>query len=163
MTIRLSIISFAGTVRTLVAVGTERLASMLLARVFCMPLSGVTTSCSADSAAGAACGASAGIGCGFAGALVVRATGVLPVAAACTTGIAAVGVASVTTSGIWASPPSAWFCGEGSVSAAAGTAWAGAASAAGASGAGADAAGAPERRCSSTGHQLWSTEFLSTR
>ena len=42
MTIRLSIMSFAGTVRTLVAVGTERLASMFAARDFDMPLSGET-------------------------------------------------------------------------------------------------------------------------
>ena len=109
MTIRLSIINFAGTVRTLVAVGTDRLASMLVARVFCMPLSVVTTSSSAGaagSAGSAARGASAGIGCGLAGEFVVRAIGVLPVAA-CTTGIAAVGALSTTASGIWASPPSA--------------------------------------------------------
>ena len=40
MTMRLSIISFAGMVRTLVAVGTVRLASMLAARLFGMPRSG---------------------------------------------------------------------------------------------------------------------------
>ena len=82
MTMRLSIISLAGTVRTLVAVGMLRLASMLAARVLLTPRRGVTTS-----SAGAAswpsttgmpevCGASAGIGCGLAGAEVVRATGV---------------------------------------------------------------------------------------
>ena len=44
ITIRLSIMSFAGTVRTLVAVGTESDSSMFAARVFGMPRSGVTTS-----------------------------------------------------------------------------------------------------------------------
>ena len=44
MTIRLSIISFAGTVLTLVAVGTWRLASIFEARAFAMPRRGLTTS-----------------------------------------------------------------------------------------------------------------------
>ena len=44
ITIRLSIMSFAGTVRTLVAVGTVSDSSMFAARVFGMPRSGVTTS-----------------------------------------------------------------------------------------------------------------------
>src|SRR3712207_4308003 len=67
MTMRLSIISFAGTVRTLVAVGTLRLASMFAASVFGMPRSGVTTSCGSSGAVaiGVVSGACAGIGCGF--------------------------------------------------------------------------------------------------
>ena len=44
MTMRLSIISFAGMVRTLVAVGIVSEASMLVASAFAMPRSGVTTS-----------------------------------------------------------------------------------------------------------------------
>src|SRR3954463_3024935 len=82
---RLSIMSFAGTVRTLVAVGTVRLWSMLVASVLLMPRSGLTWF--SGSAAGwsvttgvlAVCGASAGIGCGLAGAELVRATGAVPV------------------------------------------------------------------------------------
>ena len=87
---RLSIISLAGIVRTLVAVGTERLASMFAARDFDIPRSGVTTLASsaggADSVpvgfALAAVGASAGIGCGLACTEVVRATGREPVGGA---------------------------------------------------------------------------------
>src|SRR3954469_25291804 len=78
MTMRLSIISLAGTVRTLVAVGTLRDASMLVASVLLMPRSGVTVSSgsavSATTGVLAVCGASAGMGCGLAGAEVVRAT-----------------------------------------------------------------------------------------
>ena len=48
MTMRLSIISFAGMVRTLVAVGTVRLASMFAAIVLAMPRSVVTSSCGSD-------------------------------------------------------------------------------------------------------------------
>ena len=44
MTIRLSIINFAGIVRTLVAVGTVRLWSMFAARVLAGPFSGATVS-----------------------------------------------------------------------------------------------------------------------
>ena len=72
MTIRLSIISFAGIVRTLVAVGTERLASMFVASDLAMPRSGATVftgsgvGCSAVDSARAGSffffGASAGIG-----------------------------------------------------------------------------------------------------
>src|SRR5688572_30812564 len=86
MTMRLSIISFAGTVRTLVAVGIVSEASMLVASVLVIPRSGVTTSSPVTrSSAGAAFGACAGIGCGAAGRAVVRATGCAP-----TTGIGAV-------------------------------------------------------------------------
>jgi hypothetical protein len=56
-------------VRTLVAVGTVRLASMLLAIDFAAPRSGVTLSCGStgsSAACGALAGASAGIGCGLA-------------------------------------------------------------------------------------------------
>src|SRR5689334_15460524 len=76
MTMRLSIISFAGMVRTLVAVGTVSDSSMLAARVFGMPLRTVTLS-SADASAedGSVFGAWAGTGCGAAGRAVVRATG----------------------------------------------------------------------------------------
>ena len=86
---RLSIMSFAGIVRTLVAVGTVRLASMLVASVLLIPLSWTTVA--SGSAAGSVpsgmtvvpvAGASAGIGCGLAGAEVVRATGVVPVGGA---------------------------------------------------------------------------------
>jgi hypothetical protein len=41
--------SFAGIVRTLVAVGTERLASMFAASAFGKPFSAVTTFASVDS------------------------------------------------------------------------------------------------------------------
>src|SRR5918993_859903 len=87
MTMRLSIISFAGIVRTLVAVGIVSDSSMLAASVFVMPRSGVTLSCSVDSSDedAFANGAWAGIGCGAAGFAVVRATGCPP-----TTGIGAV-------------------------------------------------------------------------
>ena len=85
MTMRLSIISFAGMVRTLVAVGTLSEASMFAARDFAMPLSGVTvfsagSSASVDAAGTeVAAGACAGIGWRCGGAEVVRATGWLPV------------------------------------------------------------------------------------
>src|SRR6478736_4383636 len=75
ITMRLSIMSLAGTVRTLVAVGTEIDSSMLAARVFGMPRRTVTWSSTASAAAdGWAFGACAGIGCGAAGRAVVRAT-----------------------------------------------------------------------------------------
>ena len=116
MTIRLSIINLAGTVRTLVAVGMLRLASMLAARVLLTPRSGVTVS-----SAGAAswpsttgtlevCGASAGIGCGLAGADVVRAIGVDAVVGAgsdgagagCSAaGVSAAGVSTGSAGGDW--------------------------------------------------------------
>src|SRR4051812_28637543 len=93
ITMRLSIMSFAGMVRTLVAVGTLRLASMFAAMTLATPLSTWTelSGCGASvaDAAGAA-GACAGIGCGFAGAEVVRATGVLPVGGAGSTGASGV-------------------------------------------------------------------------
>src|ERR671912_2104203 len=87
MTMRLSIISFAGIVRTLVAVGTVSDSSMFTASVLVMPLRTVTLSASGFSppADGATEGACAGIGCGEAGRAVVRATGWPP-----TTGIGAV-------------------------------------------------------------------------
>ena len=64
MTMRLSIISFAGIVRTLVAVGTVSDSSMLAARALVMPLRTVTLSSSGFSALaeGATAGACAGIG-----------------------------------------------------------------------------------------------------
>ena len=64
MTMRLSIISFAGIVRTLVAVGTVSEASMFEARVFAMPRNGVATSSWVSSWSSAWSLASAGIGCG---------------------------------------------------------------------------------------------------
>src|ERR1700712_257900 len=92
MTMRLSIMSFAGTVRTLVAVGTVRLASMFAASDFEAPLRVATLSCGstglssvtatgggaaagtgADAGAGAGAGnadASAAGGCNTSGALV---------------------------------------------------------------------------------------------
>lgn len=77
MTMRLSIISLAGIVRTLVAVGTVSESSMLLASAFGMPLRTVTRSSSvlSEPAEGIGLGACAGIGCGAAGFAVVRATG----------------------------------------------------------------------------------------
>jgi hypothetical protein len=90
MTMRLSIISFAGIVRTLVAVGTVSDSSMLAARAFVIPRRTVTLSSSAGSAAfsasfAAGLGACAGIGAEAAGFAVVRATGCAPM-----TGIGAV-------------------------------------------------------------------------
>jgi hypothetical protein len=87
MTMRLSIISFAGMVRTLVAVGTVSDWSMFAARVLDMPRRGVALSSSTDSSAVLASGfgAWAGIGAGAAGFAVVRATGCDPI-----TGIGAV-------------------------------------------------------------------------
>lgn len=80
ITMRLSIMSFAGMVRTLVAVGTVSDSSMFAARVFGMPRSAVTVSSSVDSSAeeGTTFGAWAGIGCAAAGFAVVRATGGAP-------------------------------------------------------------------------------------
>src|SRR3954469_4206696 len=80
MTMRLSISSLAGMVRTLVAVGTVSDASMLVASDFDIPRSGVTLSSSAAStvALGAVTGASAGTGCGLGATEVVRATGCWP-------------------------------------------------------------------------------------
>ncbi|MDR6171972.1 hypothetical protein QE359_003001 [Curtobacterium sp. SORGH_AS776] len=60
----MSIISFAGIVRTLVAVGTVSEASMFEASVFAMPRSGVATSSWVSSWSSASSLASAGIGCG---------------------------------------------------------------------------------------------------
>ena len=82
ITMRLSIISFAGIVRTLVAVGTVRLAFMFVTSALAMPRIGVTlfsgsvVPSAASAIAGAVVrGASAGIGCGFGSIEVVRATG----------------------------------------------------------------------------------------
>ena len=78
---RLSIISFAGIVRTLVAVGTVRLSSMLAARVFGMPLSGTTSSscgASATTGWGLVMGTSAGTGAVRGATEVVRASGACP-------------------------------------------------------------------------------------
>src|SRR5690554_5671342 len=68
MTILLSIMSFAGTVRTLVAVGIDRLMSMFLDTVRATPRSGVTFGSSdavASVSTGAFLRASAGIGAFF--------------------------------------------------------------------------------------------------
>src|SRR3954452_20721005 len=96
MTIRLSIMSFAGMVRTLVAVGTLRLASMLVASVLVMPLRVVTVASGSASVSGRSCtavvpvaGAWAGMGCGLAGIDVVRAIGVVPVGGAAGSGAGA--------------------------------------------------------------------------
>ena len=78
-------------VRTLVAVGTLKLASMFDAKDLAMPLRVATTLASGEGAVaatspaeagGAVVGASAGMGWGFASTEVVRATGVVPVVAA---------------------------------------------------------------------------------
>src|SRR6478735_9072708 len=136
ITIRLSIMSFAGTVRTLVAVGTVSDSSMLAARVLVMPRRTVTWFSSVDASPveGTAAGACAGIGWFAAGLAVVRATGCAP-----TTGIGAViGRASDA-----AAPP----CGGAAVA-----------------GAGAVASGAAPPAgwyVSRIGHHALSTEFLS--
>src|ERR1700712_1203934 len=65
MTMRLSIISFAGIVRTLVAVGIDSDASMFVARLFAMPRSGDTWSSLEATVLDAARGASAGMACVF--------------------------------------------------------------------------------------------------
>src|SRR5690606_21188125 len=84
MTIRLSIISFAGIVRTLVAVGTVSDWSMFAASVLVMPRSGVTLSWSSASSSvgsvgGVGLGAGAGSGACLAGLAVVCATGCGPI------------------------------------------------------------------------------------
>lgn len=90
-------------VRTLVAVGTARLASMLAASDFDMPLSVDTTSWGSvlESSVnvdvggwGDDAGAWAGIGCGFGWIDVVRAMGWLPVVVGGSTGAATTGAAS---------------------------------------------------------------------
>jgi len=90
-------------VRTLVAVGTVRLASMLAASDFDMPLSVDTTSWGSvlESSVnvdvggwGDDAGAWAGIGCGFGWIDVVRAMGWLPVVVGGSTGPATTGAAS---------------------------------------------------------------------
>src|SRR3546814_18580734 len=80
MTMRLSIINLAGTVRTIVAVGTVSDSSMLAASVLGMPRSGVTLSSSRASEveARSETGACAGTGAGAAGLAVARATGGAP-------------------------------------------------------------------------------------
>src|SRR4051794_41943384 len=65
MTMRLSIISFAGIVRTLVAVGIESDASMFVARDFAIPRSGTTVSSVGAIARRPCTGASAGMGWAF--------------------------------------------------------------------------------------------------
>src|SRR5690606_3622394 len=65
MTMRLSIITLAGTARTVVAVGTVREASMLVAMAFIGPRSGVRFSSPKSSVEGVAFGAWAGIGAVF--------------------------------------------------------------------------------------------------
>src|SRR5690606_4354917 len=171
ITMRLSIMSFAGMVRTLVAVGIDVLWSMLVASVFAMPLSTVTVSCGSDSAAtgiDAVVGACAGIGCGLAGAEVVRAMGVvggaLSAAGAAAGGVA--GAGSVTASGIWASPPSCDLGATASVGAGAGAPSAGAAAASASPTTGITEVGvgsATGRYASRIGQQLLSTDSLSTR
>ena len=81
ITMRLSIMSFAGTVRTLVAVGTVSDSSMFAARVLVMPRSAVTRSSSLEASPvdGVTLGACAGIGWLAAGRAVVRATGCAPI------------------------------------------------------------------------------------
>ena len=81
ITMRLSIMSFAGMVRTLVAVGTVRLWSMFAARVFGRPLSGTTSSsCGAPATIGwgLVMGTSAGTGAVRGATEVVRASGACP-------------------------------------------------------------------------------------
>ena len=75
MTIRLSIRSFAGIARTLVAVGTVSDASMFDASALAMPLSGATTASSVASDGVAIPGASAGMGALLGPADVVRGAG----------------------------------------------------------------------------------------
>ncbi|CAB4639520.1 unannotated protein [freshwater metagenome] len=80
ITRRLSIISLAGSARTLVAVGIWIDWSMLVARVLAIPLRAVIWSCASSSddsgtiAIDSVIGACAGIGAGFASTRVVFAT-----------------------------------------------------------------------------------------
>ena len=104
--------SFAGIVRTLVAVGTVRLESMLDASAFDAPfnaatvLSGSAAGASVVAAAdGAFVGASAGIGWGLACTEVVFAIGWLPVGGLAVGGVA--GAVAGTTAASGASPPAA--------------------------------------------------------
>ena len=81
ITMRLSIMSFAGMVRTLVAVGTVRLWSMFAARVFGRPRSGtISSSCGASATIGwgLVMGTSAGTGAVRGATEVVRASGAWP-------------------------------------------------------------------------------------
>ena len=90
MTIRLSIKSFAGMVRTLVAVGTLRDASIFVTSDFCMPLRTVTVSSpSSTTSMEPVTGACAGIGCDLGSTRVVFAISCVSV----------VGAASVTAVG----------------------------------------------------------------
>ena len=100
MTIRLSIINFAGMVRTLVAVGTERLASMLAARAFGMPFSAVTVFWSVVSDGREVPGAWAGIGVAVGAVDVVREVGWSAVIGPVALGSAAVVAAGAETSGV---------------------------------------------------------------
>src|ERR1700712_1418201 len=103
ITMRLSMSSFAGMLRTLVATGMLRLASMLVASDFAGPRRGVTLSCSAASASAlrAQPTAWAGMGCGEASFEVVRATGAVDgaVAMGVVAGVAAAGAAGVELAG----------------------------------------------------------------
>src|SRR5215207_10227556 len=80
ITMRLSIMSFAGMVRTLVAVGTERLWSMFAASVFGRPLRATISSSRSDSTTGCGLviGTSAGTGWVRGATEVVRASGAWP-------------------------------------------------------------------------------------
>ena len=103
---RLSIMSFAGTVRTLVAVGTVRVASMFAASDLAAPLSTATWfsgsgvgSTSDGTGIGAVAGASAGMGCGLACTEVVFATGVEPGVSAAGSAVAGCAVAGSVVAG----------------------------------------------------------------
>src|SRR5215207_4562881 len=153
ITIRLSIMSFAGIVRTLVAVGTVSEASMLAARVFGSPFSG-TISSSAGAPATTGCGlvigTSAGTGWVRGATEVVRASGAWPM-----TGWGAVAGAG---SGAGAAGGAGIAAGASGAAGAAGAASTGAAggvggAAAGSAGAGGavGAAGAPDAGASGAG------------
>lgn len=115
MTMRLSIISLAGMVRTLVAVGTVSESSMFAARVFGMPRSGVTTSSRCSTSAAGVVGACAGTGCAAAGRAVVRATGCEPTVGtgavtgcAAAAGCAGAGCAGAVPAGCAGADPAGW-------------------------------------------------------
>src|SRR6185437_12525181 len=95
MTMRLSISSLAGTARTLVAVGTWRLASMLVTTRADAPRNGRTSVSSLALAAGLAAGLVAGCAAGCAAGLAAGA-GVLGSAGA---GLAAAGAAGAGGAG----------------------------------------------------------------
>ncbi|CAB4633698.1 unannotated protein [freshwater metagenome] len=109
MTIRLSIMSLAGIVRTLVAVGTVRLASMFAARALGIPFKVVTVFSSVKSDGREVPGASAGIGVSLGIAEVVRDAGCSAVIGPVTFGSNVADAAAATGATTTSAPPAS-FC-----------------------------------------------------